>query len=252
MATLLFAVLLAFGAASAAEWTDTRVYGPFVCRADFALDARQPLLGQLGQLQTELVETLEIATATEAIQVYLFHDEPTYRRYLTRIYPTLPFRRAFFIKEHGVARVFAYQSPQLAADLRHESTHALLHAALPAIPLWLDEGLASYFEVPATRRLNKSPFFSTVLWNARFGMVPSLERLEKITDAERMGKDEYRDSWAWVHFMSHGPTAAHAELVEYLHDLAGQNPPGLLSERLSRRLPSLSAEFKAAIKRAAS
>ena len=35
---------------------------------------------------------------------------------------------------------------QFEADLRHECTHALLHAALPYVPLWLDEGLASLYE----------------------------------------------------------------------------------------------------------
>lgn len=251
IAALFIAVFFALKPALAAEWPDRRVYGPFICRADYALDRQHRLLSELGELQTELVQTLQIAPAKEPIQVYLFHDEETYRRYLKRIYPTLPFRRAFFIKEHGLGRVFAYESPQFEADLRHECTHALLHDVLPVVPLWLDEGLASYFEVPAPSRLNKAPYFSSVFWNARFGSVPSMEKLEKIDDAAKMGKTEYRDSWAWVHFMCQGPTAAHEELVDYLQDLAAQKPPGLLSERLARRVPSLSAEFKASIKRAA-
>ncbi len=244
-------LLLSSPNVSAAEWPDTRVYGPFVCRADFSLTQQQRLLSELGELQSELVRTLKIAPAKEPIEVYLFHNEDTYRHYLKRFYPTLPFRRAFFIKEHGLGRVFAFQSPQFEADLRHECTHALLHAVLPLVPLWLDEGLASYFEVPAGSRLNKAPYFSSVLWNTRFGMVPSLEKLEQIDDVAAMGKAEYRDSWAWIHFMCQGPTAAHEELVGYLQDLAMQKPPRMLSERLARRFPSQSAEFKASIKRAA-
>jgi hypothetical protein len=245
------AVLCAFRSTSAAEWPETRVYGPFVCRADFALDPQQRLLGELGELQTELVQTLEIAPAKEAIEIYLFHDEDTYRRYLKRIYPTLPFRRAFFIRERGLGRVFAYESPQFEADLRHECTHALLHAVLPSVPLWLDEGLATYFETPTQNRRNKAPDFSNVLWNARFGSVPSLEKLERLDDVAAMGKNEYRDSWAWVHFMCQGPAAAHDELVEYLQDLDERHPAGSLNDRLTRRIPSLPAEFKASIKRAA-
>jgi hypothetical protein len=247
----LAALLLAIGMASAAEWPDMRVYGPFVCRADFSLDTQRELLGELGELQTELVQKLEIAPAREAIEVYLFHDEGTYRRYLQRIYPTLPFRRAFFIKEHGLGRVFAYQSAQFEADLRHECTHALLHAGLPYVPLWLDEGLATYFELPARTGRSKSPHFSAVLWNARFGIVPSLERLEKIDDGASLDKMDYRDSWAWVHFMCQGPAAVHEELVGYLHDLGGQQPVERLSSRLSRRVPSLATEFRASFKRAA-
>jgi hypothetical protein len=244
--------LLMLKAAPAVEWPALRVYGPFVCRADFALERQERFLSELGELQADLVQMLRISPAKEPIEVYLFHDEDTYRRYLKRIYPTLPFRRAFFIKEHGLGRVFAYESSQFEADLRHECTHALLHAVLPTVPLWLDEGLASYFEVPAQNRLNKAPYFSGVLWNARFGSVPSLENLEKITDVAAMGKTEYRDSWGWVHFMCHGPTAAHEELVGYLQDLAARKSPGLLSTRLNRQIPALSTEFKASIKRAAS
>jgi len=133
-AALLIAASLACQTSPAAEWPDMRVYGPFVCRADFALDRQQGLLSELGELQTELVQTLQIAPAKEPIEVYLFHDEETYRRYLKRIYPTLPFRQAFFIKEHGLGRVFAYESSQFEADLRHECTHALLHAVLPVVP----------------------------------------------------------------------------------------------------------------------
>jgi hypothetical protein len=251
MAALLLVLLHLCQNAPAAEWPDKRTLGPFICRADFSLDSQQAVLRELGDLQTELVNTLQITSAKEPIEVYLFHDEETYRRYLKRIYPTLPFRRAFFIKEHGLSRVFAYQSSQFKADLRHECTHALLHAALPVVPLWLDEGLASYFEVPLQGRTNRGPYFSSVLWNARFGSVPNLSKLEVIDNVEAMGKTEYRDSWAWVHFMCEGPQTAREELAGYLQDLAVQKPPGLLSERLARRIPSLSAEFKASIKRAA-
>jgi hypothetical protein len=249
---LLFSAMFSSKTVFAAEWPDTRVFGPFVCRADFALNQKLEFFRDLGNLQTELVQTLQIAPAKEPIEVYLFHDENTYRRYLKRIYPTLPFRRAFFIKEKGLGRVFAFDSPQFETDLRHECTHALLHDVLPVVPLWLDEGLATYFEVPARGRPGKTPQLSNVLWNARFGSVPSLEKLEKITDVTAMGKIEYRDSWAWVHFICHGPSAAHEELVGYLQEIAAEKPSALISERLSRRIPSLSAEFKAHLERTAS
>jgi hypothetical protein len=249
--SLLTAAMLVPERVSAAEWPDLRVYGPFVCRADFALDRQQRVLSELAELQSELVESLGLAPAREPIEVYLFHDESTYRRYLKRIYPTLPFRRAFFVKENGLGRVFAYDSSAFETDLRHECTHALLHAVLPVVPLWLDEGLASYFEVPAGTPLNKATFFSGVLWNVRFGSVPSIEKLEKIESVEAMGKAEYRDSWAWVHFICQGPPAVREELAAYLRDLAAQRPPGLLSERLNRRVAALSTEFKTHIKRTA-
>jgi hypothetical protein len=236
---------------SAGEWKDTRIFGPFVCRADFDLEDKVSVLSDLGDLQDELVETLRLSPPQEAIQVYLFHDESTYRRYLKQLYPDMPFRRAFFIQERGRQRIFAFDSSQFEADLRHEGAHALLHASLATVPLWLDEGLAGYFEVLPEKRLNKSPHFSAVLWNARFGVVPDLAELEKMDDAAAMGKNEYRDSWAWVHFLLNGPADAGKDLRAYLQDLNQPKTPVSLSDRLNRRYASLTTEFKDSFKRAA-
>ena len=54
-----------------------------------------------------------------------------------------------------------------------------------------------------------------------------------------MGGVEYRFSWAWVHFMLHGPVAAHRSLVQFLADIRRGNPPGRLSERLRATVPQL-------------
>ena len=155
----------------------------------------------------------------------------------------MPFRRAVYIKDGGQGRVFAFRSPQFETDLRHECTHALLHASLKNVPLWLDEGLAGYFELPKDQRAFGNPHLSTVRWNAWLGIVPSIESLEKCTDVAKMGKAEYRDSWAWVCYMLNGPADAHEELVKYLQDLQSQNPPDLLSARLNGRIPELHQSY---------
>jgi hypothetical protein len=227
----------------AADWPDIREVGPFICRADFPLQGLQPFLNQLAQLQNDLVDALNIPPAREVIEVYLFHDKPTYERYLTQHYPNVPFRRAVYIKGNGLGRVFAYRSDQFEIDLRHECTHALLHASLKNIPLWLDEGLAGYFELAPNDRAFDNPHLNSVRWNVWLGIVPNLENMEKCTDVAKMGKAEYRDSWAWVHFMLHSQTPAHFELVSFLHDLQGSNPPDPLSRRLQTHVPSLPQSF---------
>jgi hypothetical protein len=58
-----------------------------------------------------------------------------------------------------------------------------------------------------------------------------------------MGRREYRDAWAWTHFMLHGPEEARDELLRYLADVQASAPPGLLSQRLRRRLPDLEDSF---------
>ena len=160
----LMIVLIAVLGGTAADWPDTRTAGPFVCRADFPLQDIEPLLNELSQLQIDLVQALGISPAKEIIQVYLFHDRQTYDRYLKQHFPNVPFRRAVYIKDGGQGRVFAFRSPQFEIDLRHECTHALLHASLKNVPLWLDEGLAGYFELPA----NNVPS-ATRIWAAFVG-----------------------------------------------------------------------------------
>ena len=63
-----------------------------------------------------------------------------------------------------------------------------------------------------------------------------------------MQQADYRSAWAWVHFMLLGPNQAREELVGYLADIRAKTPPGLLSQRLSRRLPSLQRSFSAHFK----
>ena len=227
----------------AETWTDSRTVGPFNCRADFPLDESEGLFADLNQLQTDLIERLGVRPAGQSIQLYLFRDQRSYRQYLGRYLPHVPYRRALYVNTGDVAMVFAYRSKEFAVDVRHECTHALLHASLPMVPLWLDEGLAEYFEISPAKRAFDNPHISSVRWSTRLGTYTKMEKLERVGDLSRMGGSEYRNAWAWVHFMLHGPTEAHDELVRFLADIQAQTPPGLLSRRLAQRLPDLERRF---------
>ncbi|MBN2578012.1 MAG: hypothetical protein JXB10_03395 [Pirellulales bacterium] len=198
----------------------------------------------LDQLQEELAQTLGMTRPITPIEVYLFHNESTYRRYLKKLYPQIPFRQALYVKEKGVSRLFAFAGPQFEVDVRHETVHALLHAELTGIPLWLDEGLATYFELPPSRRHRDNPYRSSLEWNLRLGLLPRLEKLESLADPTALGKGDYRDSWVWTHFLLHGPPAARDELLRYLRDLKTPPPPGPLSQRLARRVPDVQRQLK--------
>ncbi|MCE9552178.1 MAG: DUF1570 domain-containing protein [Planctomycetes bacterium] len=238
------AVCLTIEASAGAEgWVDQRAYGPLVCHADFPLNGLEPLLGEIAQIQQELIRLLEIPPTNERIEILLFHDRSSYRRYLAQRFPNVPYRQALYVRSAGQGTVLAFQSDDLPVDLRHECTHAMLHAVLPMVPLWLDEGLAEYFEVPAADRLNGNPHHSTVKWWMRLGRVPSMATLEAKQSLDDMGRSEYRDSWAYVHFLLNGPPAARAELVAMLADIRSGTPPGQLSQRLGRLTPDLSGEL---------
>ena len=226
-------------------WADTRVSGPFICRADFELDSVEDLLSDLARLQNDLVRCLGVRPAGEPIELYLFHDQRTYKQYLRQHLVDVPYRRALYLKKGGPGIVLAYVSPQLAVDLRHECTHALLHSSLPMVPLWLDEGLAEYFELPPDKRAYDNPYLSTVRWNVRLGILPKLEKLEDENGVGSMSGADYRNAWAWTHFILHGSPEAHQELVAFLRDISASTPPGLLSQRLRQRLPDVERKVAA-------
>lgn len=230
---------------AAERWPDERSVGPFSCHADFALDGSSALLDEMMQLQRDVGQLLRVHPEQERIHVFLFSREGVYRQYVNRYFPHVPYRRALYIKERGPGMIFAYASDQLDVDLRHECTHAILHAALAIVPLWLDEGLAEYFEVPAADRAYRNPHLPKMKWRLFFGRVMPLERLEAIERIDDMGANEYRQAWAWVHFMLHGPPAAQEELLQYLSDIQARRPPGDLSRRLRQRIPDLEKAFSA-------
>ncbi len=217
-------------------WVDGRRYGPFLCRAEFPLAEIEPLLSQLPPIQAGLMEFLEIPATREPIEVFLFSSKTTYDRYLAKNLPKVAYRRALYVKNNGPGQVYAYRGPHFDKDLRHEVTHALLHGVLPVVPLWLDEGLAVYFENPPEKRLFDSPQWDSIRWALRLGGARRLENLEKIRRVEDLDRGDYRFAWAWVHFLLHGPPAAREELVRFIGDIQSGRPFGLLSERLRLRL----------------
>jgi hypothetical protein len=218
-------------------WIDARQVGPFICQAAFPLREYDPLLAKLPDLEREIDRTLGLPPAREPIYVYLFSDAQSHRQYLHQHFPDVPYRRALFVKEGGLAAVYAYRQEQLDIDLRHECTHALLHANLPAVPLWLDEGLAEYFEVPESQRAFDHPHFGALRWNMRLGMVRSVADLEQRQELAQMGALDYHYAWAWTHFMLHGPDAAHVVLVDYLQDVRGGASADKFSDRLAKSMP---------------
>lgn len=239
--TLAAVLLLTLATIAPAEnrWPDERQAGPILVHADFSLAQEATLLEELALLQQDLASVLGAKPSRENVHLFLFQTKTTYQAYLKQYFPRVPYRRALYIKARGPGMVFAFQGEDFAIDVRHESTHALLHAWLPSVPLWLDEGLAEYFEAPRGERAGGNPHLATLQAMIRFGQIPRLEELEKLTAIDDMGRDEYRDAWAWTHFMLHGPREAGEELHRYLDDLATGGKIGPLSERLRRRIPDL-------------
>lgn len=240
---LLVGGLLACSVLCAEDWTDQRQVGRFQLRANFPLEQCEHLVGELQRLEGDLTSTLKIDATGTPIHLILFRDQMSYERYMQHYFEGAPARRAMFIQGSEPGWVFAYQNADYEIDLRHETTHALLHSQLPVVPLWLDEGLAEYYEVAADARIYDNPYLAAIKWETWFFRVPSLERLERLGDVRRMEKADYRAAWSWVHFMLHGPPEARQVLAEYLADIRNNKPPGSMRDRLSAAVPDLEKQY---------
>lgn len=235
--------LVAKPARASSGWLDRRKYGPFEISATFPLNAYDQTFANLGHLEFELQRTLGVPPADKPVEVYLFSDKSSHRQYLQNTFPRVPYRRALYVQRGASASVYAYHHEEVGVDLRHECTHALLHSNLAMVPLWLDEGLAEYFEVPGPERAFGNPHLARLRWDLRLGRLQRIEALEQARDLRDMGAAEYRFSWAWTHFLLHGPRGAHRTLVGFLADIRRGNPPGRLSERLRAQLPRLDTQM---------
>jgi hypothetical protein len=208
--------------------------GQYVFYADSPLDQNDPLYRELAELPDQIQTELQLPPGESMIQVFLFENQDRYDAFLKSRYPKFPNRRAYFVAEpRGTGPdellVFTWMSDNLRTDLRHELTHATLHSVLKGVPLWLDEGLAGYFELPPSAN-GVNPSHLEVLRRGPF--QPDLGRLEKLGQVNQMEKPEYREAWAWVHLMLRGDVQARGVLLEYMQQLRTTSSPAPLLPRL--------------------
>ena len=231
-------------ARSRATWKDQRQVGPFLVSAAFDLSPHGAMLAELEVLQAELQRILALRPSSQSIEVLLLASAADHQTYLAERYPAAPYRRALFVEQGARLSVIAYDQPELAVDLRHEATHALLHSDVPRLPLWLDEGLAEYFEPAGAERVFDSPHLSPLRWDLRLGRLISLRQLEHKYALESLSERDYRFAWAWTHFLLHGPEYAAEALWQNLAAWR-TGEPGRLFSKLLAAAPSYQSEFVA-------
>ncbi len=211
----------------------------YVFYSDFPLETSDPLFRELEELPDQIQRELHLPMSQSLVQVYLFEDQEKYEAYLQARDPKLPVRRAYFFGEQRGSTpeeliVVTWAGKHLRTDLRHELTHALLHSVLKTVPLWLDEGLAGFFEQPT----NTDGICLAHLDALRRGnFTPNLARLEKITQVDQMDRGEYQEAWAWAHMMLRGQPAAKKVLLDYLQALRTNSNPGSLLAKLQAAVP---------------
>lgn len=229
------------GPASLIPTRHLKIAGPFRIATNAPLGDDDPETLALRSLGRSIENALGVRIAAERdpIDIFILDDKESFRHFLLFHHPDCPPRRAFFVSKGSKREVYAYRQDRLAEDLRHEGTHALLHATFGDLPLWLDEGLAEYFEVPDSRLGLNAEHISRLPSDVADGWAPDLKRLEALDDAREMTPRDYRESWAWVHSLLDSP-ARKLVLLAYLQDLQGSKHVKRmipLSERLTRLTP---------------
>jgi hypothetical protein len=218
---------------------------PYVFLSDFEIQHDLSLFRELADLRDQVYKELLLPPSSTVVQVYLFQTEARYKNYMKIRYPDLPGRRAFFVvqpRSMGVEdlNIYTYWGERIRQDLRHELTHALLHSVIKDVPLWLDEGLAEFFELPPEQRGVNASHVEVLRRGLTSGATQlNLARLEALKEVDQMNPGEYRESWAWVHLMLRTRPEAKTVLLSYLQQLRGVRRPEQLGPKLLRVYPEL-------------
>lgn len=223
------------------NWPYTAHRNAFRFYSTVPIDHLQPQIDRLISLPEEIQTKLGMAFATTPfhatpIHVIVLADQQEFESYVQRHYPGLKSSRAMFIRDRGPGVVLTWWHPQWLMDSRHEVTHAFLHSRNIAIPLWLDEGLAEYFEhngLGSDHPVHAGPIRAQL----RFGQIADLEEQEKWSTHAQLTAEQYRDAWGTVAFLMHHSDASKDEFLAYLEDLFSDRATGLLSYRMRRAVP---------------
>jgi len=238
--TFLYCALVTVATAHAQpKWPYQSRQGQFYIYADFPLADVLPALEELSKLRLEIERVLHLKMEASPVEVYLFNDKQAYYDYLADHLPKIPKRQALFVKIGSQGMIFAHQGPDLAEDLRHESTHSLLNATLKQVPLWLDEGLAEYFEVPRPRQASGHSHLKAIRLETKVRGIGDLRTIERTTEVASMRKADYRACWAWTHFLLHGPPKARRLFQQYIQELRSGPGEESLAQRIYEQQPDI-------------
>ncbi len=230
-----------------ARWTNrltlpadyTLVREQLVFHSDFPLASQHRLIEELSIRRLDLQQRLGLPLSDEPIEVYLFENAERFETFVRLYHPQFPSRRAFFLETDTRLVVYAQWGDRVAEDLRHEVTHGYLHAVVPSLPLWLDEGLAEFFEVSrAARGLHRQHVAELMAAMELRDWHPDLTRLEAMDSAHDMSQEEYAEAWAWVHLLLETPLESRSLLPTFLAELRRNGATEPLSVRLRQVYPN--------------
>lgn len=201
------------------------------------------ILEQMLTLCRDVEAALSISSPPQPVQVNLFKSRDSFEAFLLPHVPAAAGRSAIYIDDPDGGQIYLWNHSGIEHDVRHECTHAILHQSFPGIPIWLDEGLAEYFETPHGDGGGDHPYLAELKSTLNSAVIQQLESLEALERVDQLTSEDYRSAWAWVHFLMHGPEAVQTEFRQYLNQLATNPNARRMSERLRARMPDMDVQL---------
>lgn len=193
----------------------------------------RPVSEQLGALPPQIENTLGVTLQSSDVKLVVLANQAEFESYLKTHFPSLPNRRALYVQKRGMGVVITYLHKDWLVDARHECTHALLHQSGIHLPLWLDEGLAEYFENTSPDPRYHPDHRPAIQTQLRYGQIAQIGDLEDGDPTTLDGKG-YKDAWGVVTFLLHHNHETRTGLSNYINDLHRGTAAGYLSRRLSQ------------------
>jgi len=224
------------------------IAGQLVIHSDFPIAGQHRLVRDLETLRTDVSQELGLPVSDEPVHLYLFEDTARYDAFTAKHFPNFPVRRAFFVETDTTLSVFAPWQDRIAEDLRHETTHGYIHAVVPTVPLWLDEGIAEYFELPRGEQGAHRDHIAHLTGRILEGTWRiDMARLESLQSAGDLSQDHYAEAWCWTHWLLNTTPQRRRLLQDYLTDVRRDVKTAPLSSRL-RHTEGLSTDLAATLR----
>ena len=170
-----------------------------IFHTDVAIESE--LISKMTNFKNELSHFFGIDQTPE-IEIFLFSDRDHLNKYVNESRPHYPNRRAFYVRSGNHHRIYAHLDQKIETDLRHELTHVFVQAYKRDVPLWLDEGLAEYFEVvPSQSHINEAHLIHLAELQNLGRWTPNHKLLSGHNDPISFSQTNYAESWLWVHWM---------------------------------------------------
>ena len=233
-------------------------------------DLDQPLAEEMGRRLDAMydeyarrLEQFKTADPNQRFEVYLFANRDDYMRLTQNRFPNTG---GIFMAGRNLLAAFLEGQGRdgLRRAIQHEAFHQFAFTAIsPDLPVWLNEGMAQYFEegvwtgssysigqVPPRRlrQLQHDMSNKQIVPFRQMLTMTDEQWAANLTSNADKGATQYNQAWAMVHFLVHGSNGNDKyrprliDMLKRIHD--GAKPTEAFIESFSRNVDGFQARFE--------